>query len=246
MTSLRSAHAYTHVMADVQELIGFLTLDSPRLDLKSTALDHVVGLTGSRGGHLLIQGNQEILKCLLSLTKDAQPLISRDAYLALVNLSAVEDLVDAILNLDVIPGFLECLVDSKCTHADKVCMILSNLTRRERGSVEFVKVISVSGAGSARVECPMLYQLVDIFDRAGYNKESNLHYLATLFSNVSQVAAARLMFLDRSKCIVPRFLPYTQFKGSIVRRGGVVGLLRNLCFEVGKQTKMRLHAYAFL
>ncbi len=234
-----TAHALNHVMADLHELLGFLTLGSPRLDLKSAALDCVLGLTGSKDGQKLIRDNQGLLRCLFDLTKDAQPQISRDACLALVNLSGVEGIADVILGLGVIPGLLKCLVDPKYTHADKVCMILSNLTRSERGSMEFVKVITGAGGEPVGGECPTLYQLVDIFDQPGYNKDANLHYLAPLFSNISQVPVSRHLLMDRSKCVVQRFLPYTQFGGSLIRRGGVVGLLRNLCFEVGKQSSPR-------
>lgn len=34
-----------------------------------------------------------------------------------------------------------------------------------------------------------------------------------------------------SRCVVQRLLPLTQYPDSSVRRGGVVGTLRNCCFE---------------
>ena len=221
-------------MANLEDLMGFLTLDSPRLDLKSTALEYVVGLTASKDGQQLIRTNQRLISLLLNLTKESQPLIARDAHLALVNLSGVDNIVEVLLGLDVISDFLKRVVDPKWIHADQVCMILSNLTRSEKGSEDFVKVITHHGVETDVGSCPTLYQLVDIFDRVGYNKKADFHYLATIFSNITQMPAARQLFLDRSKCIIPRLLPYTQFEGSIVRKGGVVGLLRNLCFEVGK------------
>lgn len=33
------------------------------------------------------------------------------------------------------------------------------------------------------------------------------------------------------RCVVQRLLPLTQYPDSSVRRGGVVGTLRNCCFE---------------
>jgi len=75
---------------------------------------------------------------------------------------------------------------------------------------------------------------VDIFDRKGFNPNADFHYLATVFLNMSQSFAGRELFLDRKLCLIPRLLPYTQYQGSSVRRGGVVGLLKNLCFEIGE------------
>lgn len=36
------------------------------------------------------------------------------------------------------------------------------------------------------------------------------------------------------RCVIQRLLPYTQYEQSTTRRGGVVGTLRNCCFDYGK------------
>lgn len=33
------------------------------------------------------------------------------------------------------------------------------------------------------------------------------------------------------RCVIQRLLPFTQFQASVVRRGGVIGTLRNCCFD---------------
>lgn len=224
----------------LNELQSFLRPES-RLDVKSTALECVLGLTGSEEGRKLLESRKDVIKQLIELTTDHNDVIAKDAYLALLNLSAVESIADVMIDLEFISKCLEKLVDPECVHADKVCMILSNLTRYERGSTSFIKTISLpvsqasiaSSASHETTTTPSLYQIVDIFHRKDFNKNANFHYLATLFSNITQNSLARQLFLDRSKCIIPKLLPYTQFAGSSVRRGGVVGLLRNVCFEVG-------------
>ena len=211
----------------MDELLPFLTLDT-RLELKSKALGYVLGLTGTEGGQELIKQHKEILQLLLDLTTDSDPQVSLDAHSALLNLSASDNTAEYLIGLGVIRKFIDFLIDPKWKHADKICMILTNLTRKESGAAAFIKSVSSLPHG----QCS-LYSLVDIFDRRGSNKDAEFHHLATTFSNITQVPAARRLFLDRSKCIVPRLLPYTQFKGSLVRRSGVASLLRNLCFEVG-------------
>ena len=212
---------------ELEELCQFLT-PSTRLDVKSTALDYVLGLTGSVDGIELVKKRRSVLKQLLDLTMDTrQPVVSRDAHLALLNASADKELAKSLLELDVVPRLLEFVANPEWVEADKVCTILSNLTSTEEGAATVVKALT---ADRAKVT---LHQLVDIFGRMDFNKNANFHYLATLFSNISQLSAARLLFLDRRKCIVPQLLLFTQADASVVRRGGVVGLLRNLCFEVG-------------
>ncbi|XP_025943907.1 protein HGH1 homolog, partial [Apteryx rowi] len=52
-----------------------------------------------------------------------------------------------------------------------------------------------------------------------------------LLCNLSQVPEGRRGLLDRSRCSVQRLLPFTQYKDSAVHRRGIVGALRNCCFE---------------
>ena len=211
----------------LEELCQFLT-PSTRLDLRVTALDYVLGLTGSTEGVKLLRKHTGVLKQLLELTTDkTQPQVSRDAHLALLNASAYAAVAGSLVALNVIPRFLEFLVDPEWSEADKVCMILSNLTRSEDGCVAVLKALTADGAKVT------LFRLVDTFGRIGFNKSANYHYLAAVFSNVTQLSAGRLLFLDREKNIISRVLPYTQ-SDSLTRRGGVVGLLRNLCFQVGQ------------
>lgn len=220
-------------MADqIEELLLFLRLDS-RVDLKSAALQYVLGLTGSREGQTLIKDNPSLLRALFDLLKDKHPSIAHHAHLCVLSLSGTEDISDLILTLDVFPLLLELVVDSKCAHADKVCMIMSNLVRSIKGAETFIKECQSSGHVESTCKAPSLYQLVDIFNRKDFNKTANFHYLATLFLNISQLQSGRQLFLNRQLCIMPRLLAYTQFVDSVIRRGGVVGLLKNLCFEVG-------------
>ncbi|NXS70759.1 HGH1 protein, partial [Pandion haliaetus] len=58
--------------------------------------------------------------------------------------------------------------------------------------------------------------------------------LGPLLCNLSQLPEGRRGLLDRSRCSVQRLLPFTQYQDSVVHRRGVVGALRNCCFEYGE------------
>ena len=79
------------------------------------------------------------------------------------------------------------------------------------------------------VQCPQEWHC----DPPQTGGHSNYNYIATVFSNISHLAEIREVFLDRDKCVLPHLQPYTQ-SGSLTRRRGIAGLLRNLCFQVGK------------
>ncbi|KAK3913967.1 Protein HGH1-like protein [Frankliniella fusca] len=88
---------------------------------------------------------------------------------------------------------------------------------------------------------------------------ANLHYLGPLLSNLSQLPVVRrhvlpvlfissvivhytlnIIFffiiskrfiLDHEKKVIHRLIPFTEYQDSLVRRGGIVGCLRNCCFD---------------
>ena len=218
--------------AELADLLSFLSLES-RLDVKCTALEYVLGLTGSQEGKEWIIDNKGVVEKLFELLKDSNDIISKDAHLAIVNLSAGHNVTDSLK--DHIPQLLCYLQDPKWKHADKLCTVLSNFSRTGKGADYLFKILLKSGAGKQPDSRQTLYQLVDIFDQwKSYNKHANFNYLASVFLNLSQAQEARQLFLDKSKCILPKLLPYTDFAESHIRRGGIAGLVRNLCFEVGK------------
>ena len=214
-------------MEQLGELFTFLQPDA-RSNVKSVALSYLLGLTGSEEGRALVtQQGDVVYPLLLDLINDKVHEVSRDALLTLLNLSAFETAANCLVKLGIIPRLLNLVVDHSNQHADTSCMLLSNLTRQEVGALALTEILMVEGK-------PDILQLVDIFNQKGYNEHAQFHYLATVFSNITQVASARHLFLDRSKMLLPRLLPFVQFQESLTRRGGVAGLLRNLCFEVGR------------
>ena len=40
-----------------------------------------------------------------------------------------------------------------------------------------------------------------------------------------------LSLVDREKCVIQRLVAFTEYSASVVKRGGVVGTIRNCCFE---------------
>ncbi|XP_078393171.1 protein HGH1 homolog, partial [Cetorhinus maximus] len=206
-----------------QELLGFLTLDT-RVDVKGQATECVLGLTGSKDGRSFLGQSVDILRALLALTKDPSRAVVKDCYYALVNLSADATMHRALFrDVRLVPALLANLLDPEYDFSDQICSILSNLSREEGTCVGVFRAIQNEGPGLAKI--------VDIFCTDGYNKMVELHYLGPLLSNLTQLPEARKFMLDKDRCVVQRLLPYTQYEDSSVRRGGVVGTLRNCCFD---------------
>ncbi|XP_067871935.1 protein HGH1 homolog [Heterodontus francisci] len=206
-----------------QELLGFLTLET-RVDVKGQTTECVLGLTGSKDGRRFLGESVDILRALLTLTKDTSRAVVKDCYYALVNLSADEMTHRPLVqDVNLVPALLESLLDPEYDFSDQICSILSNLSRNKDTCGDVFRAIQDEGPGLAKI--------VDIFCADSYNNKVELHYLGPLLSNLTQLPETRQFILDKDRCVIQRLLPYTQYEDSSVRRGGVVGTLRNCCFD---------------
>lgn len=208
--------------SEAAELLSFLT-PSTRPDVKGHATEYLLGLSGHRDGCRFLHSKPDLLAALFALTSDPSVAIVKDCYHIFINLSADETLHKVLVtDVQVLPALLKNLMDPDYLFSDQICTILSNLTRHEKTCKTVFKVLQ---------EDVGLAQLVEIFCTEGYNKKAKLHYLGPLLSNLTQLPDARNYMLDKDRCVVQRLLPYTQYQASAVRRGGVIGTLRNCCFD---------------
>ncbi|CAG9769971.1 unnamed protein product [Ceutorhynchus assimilis] len=220
----------------LNELLKFVQIGA-RLDLKAVAVEHILGLTGTPEGTEAVSNKPQLLTALISLLEDKTVPISKDASLCLVNISANERGATALLNVDVnancpplqlppqhiVTQCLNQIFNEQSKIADQCCMILSNLSRPSHLIEKVIDVIEASGKS--------FDELINIFTKKEFNKNAKLHYLGPVLSNLSQSSHVRKYILDKEKCVIQRLLPFTEYKDSLVRRGGIVGTLKNCCFE---------------
>ncbi|XP_077022645.1 protein HGH1 homolog [Tamandua tetradactyla] len=219
----------TRTEAEAAELLPFLA-PGARADLKAAAARHVLALTGSQPGRALLAGQAALLRALAELAEAPAPAPTRDAARALVNLAADPRLHEALLAAE--PGLparlLGRVLDPQWPWAEEAAAALANLSREPEPCVALMAVVATAEPGDSVLE-----GLVRALCTPGYNSRASLDYLGPLLSNLSQLPAARAFLLDHDRCVIQRLLPFTQYPESSVRRGGVVGTLRNCCFEHG-------------
>ncbi|KAG8515424.1 Protein HGH1 [Galemys pyrenaicus] len=213
--------------AEAAKLLPFLS-SGARPDLQAAAALHVLALTGSEAGRQLLAGQAALLRALAELAGAPVPAPARDAARALVNLAADPALHEPLLTAE--PGLparlLDRALDPRWPWADEAAAVLANLSREPAPCAALMEAFAAAEPGG-----PDLELLVRALCTPGYNARAPLHYLGPTLSNLSQQPATRVFLLDPDRCVVPRLLPLTQSPDSSVRRGGVVGTLRNCCFE---------------
>lgn len=210
-----------------KELAPFLSPDAQE-HAKSIAVENVLGFTGTDEGIKLIGDSENLLQGLVSLTDDRRDDIQEGAYKCLINLSTDETAAIKILKLEKYEkkcvDWLKKVLNSEFKLADIVCQLLSNLTRIEEGAQYVAE--KVLGSNEISID-----KIVLVLCNLAYNQKADLHYLASLLSNLSQAKKVRKQIMDKDQCIIQRLLPFTEFHQSAVRRHGVVGTLKNCCFD---------------
>lgn len=207
---------------EAAELLAFLT-PSTRPDVKGKATEYILGVSGSRDGCRFLRSKPELIAAVFALTSDPSVAIVKDCYHIVINLSADETLHQVLVSeVKVLPVLLKNLQDPEYLFSDHISTILSNLSRHEKTCKTVFQVLQ---------EEVGLAKLVEIFCNESYNHKAKLHFLGPLLSNLTQLPEARSYIMDHNRCVIQRLLPFTHYEASVVRRGGVIGTLRNCCFE---------------
>ena len=229
--------------SEMEELITFLNPKSPRPDIIIVALQHVLGMSASEEGlnslKDLAKANGDVqknlfrtlLSHLVGLLSSKQNPISKDSSLTLINLTAKQELVPYALDLycdfdkPLSVELWKKVEDKESPVADQACMILSNLTHESKNCSRVYNELTGENVS--------LDKIITVFCNESYNnKGANLHYLSPFISNLSQVADARKQLVDKDNpVIISKLLAFVEYKTSHVRRGGVIGTLRNCCFD---------------
>ena len=225
-------------MESLEEMCQFLNPDT-RLDLKAITLEHVLSITGTTEGREFLLKLPNLLTQLIALMQDSAAAISKDAALALINITADEsganafvlisetskESDDAKYNYNLIHVCIRFIMDKESTLADPCCMILSNVTRPLHLVDRITALIERSGY--------TWDSIMNAFTTKQYNNTgAKLHYLGPVFSNLSQSPQVRGYLMNRGRSVIQRLLPFTEYSDSIIRRGGIVGTLKNCCFDV--------------
>ena len=210
---------------ELNDLFDILSLDS-RVDVKVAALEYLLGLTGSVDGMKFIENSLNLVEKVAKLTSDASPGVQKNACVFLLNASTSQIVARKLENNDTFESILPCIVDKNCVFADNAAMLLSNLTRSEQGCELCLK----------STEKSQQYSLKNIFDvlcNEKYNEHVELHHVAIFLSNLSRLKVVRMLVLDKAVGLMQKLLPYVSFQKSVMHRKGIVGIIRNCCFEYG-------------
>ncbi|QRV74194.1 FAM203 family protein [Ceratobasidium sp. AG-Ba] len=212
------------------------------------------------GGGLAKPKEPEPLRDLKLLCRD-QPAIAHDAFRALVNLSDSTLVVPYLSDPQFLEFIIAYILHPQALLADLACMTLSNITVNPTAIQTILSlkirlegdhpIASRSATAPGPPSDPMAIAreedaiplLVDAFiDAASVpgegkgqkKRKGDLHFLASVFANVTVTPAGRLSLLSvrrqSSEFLLSGLLSFTEHPDPI-RRGGVASTLKNCAFH---------------
>ncbi|KAI6075523.1 Protein HGH1-like protein [Aix galericulata] len=195
----------------LSELVALLGPGPGAAAARAGAAEAALSLSGSAEGRRLLAAHPAALAALLELAAGPRPCPA--AGRCLLNVAAEPQARGPLLA--ALPALLGLLP------AGPACGALANLCREPPGARRVLRGLRESGRG--------LQPLLGALGEPRPPPE-----LGPLLCNLSQVPEGRRALLDRSRCSVQRLLPFTQYRDSVGHRRGIVGALRNCCFEHGE------------
>ncbi|XP_069135507.1 protein HGH1 homolog [Argopecten irradians] len=199
-----------------------------KLDVKGKAIEYFLGLSGGKDGCLFVGTSDKFLEGIVSLLKDDTKDIVEKSYKTLINLAAQETTSNRLLSLPSYPNLsielVENMLDPEFEMADYVCKLLSNITRTVDCAKKVAKVFLQADQG--------VPNLVNALCSTKYNPKANLHHLATVLGNLTQIREIRTKVMAQDQFVVQRLLPFIEFMESKTRRHGIIACLKNCCFDV--------------
>ncbi|XP_062614348.1 protein HGH1 homolog [Saccostrea cucullata] len=197
--------------------------------VKQPAIEYFLGLTGSDDGKNFIGNSTKFIKCIIELTDDRDDVVAEVACKTLINLATKDTICSRILSSDNFPDVVvkkfEKILNAEYKHADLVCKFLSNLTRPEECAR---KVADIMKENEDKLK---ISKFVSVLCKIDHNKEADLHYLAPILANLSQIHHIRDEILSRDQWVIQRLLPFVNYMESDIRRFGVVSCIKNCCFD---------------
>ncbi|CAK4451845.1 unnamed protein product [Aphanomyces euteiches] len=232
----------SEVPTEVKELVEFLS--NPRADVRQSAIQLVVELTGSDNGiQQLVKA--DAVKALCRMIGDLNA-IARDAIHALVNITATHPgACENALKHNIVNRLMNQL-DSDFQHKDLSMMLLANVTTTPEGAKALVTNDAKYSAREIILQKLTVNFLESEPEPDGIDPTTNepkwdddYQYVANILANITQLEEGRDFLLRlRPKGDIPAevqslthvLLPQVH-SPNVIRRRGVVQALRNLCFD---------------
>ena len=184
---------------------------------------------------------------LLKLTSHTNLEVSYHAVIALTYMtSAQPDSIKQIISLGGVTRILDSVISSDPINVDVKLQLLTNITTETLGTMDLLdlKDPDLKGQRLLRLairfanepeesQIPQTEMLNGLPIAASTTSGDEYQYAAMVLMNATLVKEGREIFYQNPKFFMPSFLECISSKNPI-RKQGIIGVIRNLCFEQSK------------
>ena len=184
---------------------------------------------------------------LLKLTSHTNIEVSYHATIALTYMTTAQpDSIKQIVSLGGVTRILDSVISAQPTNVDYKLQLLTNLTTETLGTMQLLdlKDPDLKGQRLLRLairfanapeeyQIPQAEMLNGLPIAASTTAGDEYQYAAMVLMNATLVKEGREIFYQNPKFFMPSFLDCISSKNPI-RKQGIIGVIRNLCFEQSK------------
>lgn len=208
----------------ITELISFLK-PSSRENIRIAATEQILGLTASEDGKKLLQQRDDFIAALIQLMNEPNTRIKKNVIQSIINLSSDEESSIRLLSIadgSLAKGLLHLVMLHQPVELVEVsCMALSNLSRwKPCGKIIWQALQQNEDIGGLEKLITLTCQDNPSFD-----------HLCLVLCNLSQHDDVRRELLKSEKNFFKQMLGSVAHSKSSFRRQGIVGAVKNCCFD---------------
>eukprot|EP01126_Amoeba_proteus_P048936 TRINITY_DN5684_c0_g2_i3.p1 TRINITY_DN5684_c0_g2~~TRINITY_DN5684_c0_g2_i3.p1 ORF type:complete len:341 (+),score=78.96 TRINITY_DN5684_c0_g2_i3:278-1300(+) len=152
--------------------------------------------------------------------------VSRAVLSSLINFSIDPAFLQQMVVNNVVSRLIDGILDKENKIVELYTILLSNVSRDERGARKVVQV------GDA-LQGYYVSKLLDLFlesQKVSGNQRDDYSWVASILENITQIQEARDLLMEKSRGMFTKLLPFIVHP-NLVRRRGVLGVIKNCLFE---------------
>lgn len=189
---------------------------------------------------------QPCLPHLLKLTSSSNQEIAENALISLVNItSSVPTTITQLIKLNACTRLMDAVIGPNASLVHQRLMLLTNLTTENEGAIQLLdlKDKDITGQRLLRLAVlytnpPLSYEIPKAKPLHGLNimatsPNDEYEYAAMVLMNTTLLAEGRAIFFETPDFFMPKLLDSVSGDNPI-RKQGIIGVIRNLCFEQSK------------
>jgi hypothetical protein len=224
----------------IAQLTAFLQHPDDKVLLQATEICKTLTHDANQCSQLL-----PALSDLLRLTSSSSPAISTNSVVTLTNMTShLPIAIDRLISLNAVTRLIDSIISYDAVNPHDKLMLLTNLTTQNSGCLQILDLTDQDLKGQRLLRLAIKYarpietaRIPKAQPHRGLNViatiEDEYEYAAMVLMNATLLPEGRAVFFSTPDFFMPALLADISSPNAI-RKQGIIGVIRNLCFDRSK------------